>query len=190
MLAPNTYYAHGKLLLTAEYLVLKGAKALAVPTRLGQSLRVSTLTKNELHWRAKVLDTQWFDVNFDAHLEIIKCSSLDLATKLQSILKPIIHLYPQTKTVLTQKELTTNLEFDINWGLGSSSTLISLLAQWLEVNPYPILEATFGGSGYDLACATSSTPLIYQFINNKPVITPTYFRITSYNVCYTKLLRA
>ena len=34
------FFAHGKLLLTAEYAVLGGAKALAVPTKLGQSLEV------------------------------------------------------------------------------------------------------------------------------------------------------
>ena len=36
----KTYNANGKLLLTGEYLVLKGALALAIPVRLGQSLTV------------------------------------------------------------------------------------------------------------------------------------------------------
>ena len=30
------YYSCGKLLITAEYLVLKGAKGLAMPTKYGQ----------------------------------------------------------------------------------------------------------------------------------------------------------
>ena len=36
----NTYRANGKLLLTGEYLVLKGALALALPTKLGQTMTV------------------------------------------------------------------------------------------------------------------------------------------------------
>ena len=36
----QTFYSNGKLLLTGEYVVLDGAKALAVPTRFGQNLIV------------------------------------------------------------------------------------------------------------------------------------------------------
>jgi mevalonate kinase len=38
------FYSHGKLLITSEYAVLDGAKALALPTRLGQKLSVSKNT--------------------------------------------------------------------------------------------------------------------------------------------------
>ena len=41
----TNYYSHGKLLLTAEYLVLDGAKALAVPTKKGQFLKVADAEK-------------------------------------------------------------------------------------------------------------------------------------------------
>ena len=37
---PQTFYSNGKLLLTGEYLVIDGAKALAIPTQKGQSLSV------------------------------------------------------------------------------------------------------------------------------------------------------
>ena len=56
------YYSHGKLLLTAEYAVLDGAKCLAVPTKLGQSLRVSPLKKSLIDWKS--FDHQgnlWFE---------------------------------------------------------------------------------------------------------------------------------
>ena len=35
------FYAKGKILLTAEYFVLDGAKGLALPSRLGQAMGVS-----------------------------------------------------------------------------------------------------------------------------------------------------
>ena len=39
----QTFYSNGKLLLTGEYVVLDGAKALAVPTRFGQNLIVASV---------------------------------------------------------------------------------------------------------------------------------------------------
>ena len=42
------FYAKGKLLLTAEYAVLGGAKALGLPTKLGQSLDVTKTTKAKI----------------------------------------------------------------------------------------------------------------------------------------------
>ena len=38
----SRYSSHGKFLLTGEYLVLKGALALALPLKLGQSMTVET----------------------------------------------------------------------------------------------------------------------------------------------------
>ena len=49
----------------------------------------------------------------------------------------------------------------MNWGLGSSSTLISLLSQWSGVAPEKLLSTSFGGSGYDVACATAKDAIIY-----------------------------
>ena len=37
------FYSHGKLLITAEYAVLDGAKALALPTKFGQTLEVNPI---------------------------------------------------------------------------------------------------------------------------------------------------
>jgi mevalonate kinase len=46
--------------------------------------------------------------------------------------------------------------------LGTSSTLISNLARWSEIDPYKLLQNSFGGSGYDIACATAKSPLIFR----------------------------
>ena len=51
--------------------------------------------------------------------------------------------------------------------MGSSSTLINNLATWAEVNPYELLAKTFSGSGYDLACAKHSNPILFQLQKNK-----------------------
>ena len=59
--------------------------------------------------------------------------------------------------------VNTEMDFDRQWGLGSSSTLISNIAWWAGVDPYVLLFNTLGGSGYDVACARSLTPLIYKY---------------------------
>ena len=43
-----------------------------------------------------------------------------------------------------------------------------MLAQWAEVDPFELLARTFGGSGYDVACAGADGPILYQLENGKP----------------------
>lgn len=64
----------------------------------------------------------------------------------------------------------TYMEFEREWGLGSSSSLISLLAQWWDCRPMELHAATQGGSGYDQACATASGPILYQLLGEGAAI--------------------
>ncbi len=55
---PQTFYSNGKLLLTGEYLVIDGAKALAIPTKKGQSLSVKeTEGGSQLIWKSWTYET-------------------------------------------------------------------------------------------------------------------------------------
>ena len=158
------YQAHGKFLLTGEYLVLKGALALALPLKLGQSLEVSLADTDthRLHWIAQQPDKPWFSVLFDTDtLEPITTDDAAKAEKLANILKAIRQLKPKT-FYGSDIRFRTHLNFNPEWGLGSSSTLIANLARWANVNPYELLKLTFGGSGYDIACATAEGPIYYQ----------------------------
>jgi len=161
------FTSHGKFLLTGEYLVLKSALALALPLKLGQSLDVEELdsSSNRLHWEAFRPEGNWFSVTLNPEtLEIIDCDDQPKAEKLTQILKAVKQLNPKAFESNNLK-FTTHLDFDPNWGLGSSSTLIANLARWANVNPYALLKLTFGGSGYDLACATAEQPIYYQLVN-------------------------
>ena len=157
----SLYQAHGKFLLTGEYLVLKGALALATPLKFGQSLTVKTVSEPFLHWDAYKPDGPWFSVTLNPkNLDIIDCDDQPKAEKLVQILKAVCELKPNAFNDGLHFE--THLDFDPNWGLGSSSTLIANLARWADVNPYELLKMTFGGSGYDIACATAEGPIYYQ----------------------------
>ena len=112
----------------------------------------------------------WFSADFSIpDFEILNTDTPVMANRLAQILKQI---RLQKNTFLKEKggSIATQLEFDRHWGLGSSSTLISNLSQWSKTNPYLLLENSFGGSGYDIACATAKKPLVYQMSNPVPEI--------------------
>jgi len=161
------YHSHGKFLLTGEYLVLRGALALALPLKLGQTLSVETRHGTSLQWDAHKPDGHWFSVTLDPeNLEIIHCTDQNKAEKLAQILQAVKQLNPNA-FIGNDLKFTTHLDFDPNWGLGSSSTLIANLARWANVNPYELLKLTFGGSGYDIACATAEGTIYYQLIEKE-----------------------
>ncbi len=164
------YYSHGKFLLTSEYLVLKGALSLATPLKLGQSMTVEMSQGAGLHWNAYKPDGPWFSVVLNSeNLEIIDSDDQSKAEKLRQILQAVKQLNPKAFEGKSLK-FTTRLDFDPNWGLGSSSTLIANLSRWANINPYELLKMTFGGSGYDIACATAEGPIYYQLSNTESAL--------------------
>ena len=163
------FYSHGKLLITSEYAVLDGAKALAVPTKLGQSLKVKSIEQAEIRWKS--FDHQnnlWFETNLTIN-NFNPSKNIETAQRLAQIFRAIFELNPKV-FASTGLEFSSHLEFPQNWGLGSSSTLINNLAQWAKIDAFALLENTFGGSGYDIACAQNAQPIIYQRQNSTPHI--------------------
>lgn len=173
----RSWYSSGKLLITGEYLVLSGAKALAVPLNVGQHLTVKGSQAKTLHWRAMKPDGVWFQTIFNLPLlEITFAHEPELGERLKNILLATRSLNPGFLAGTEHGyEIDTILEFNPEYGFGSSSTLIANIARWAEVDPYKLLELTFGGSGYDIACATAKNPLVYQLKNNHPLVSKVAF---------------
>jgi len=166
----ESYYGHGKLLITGEYFVLDGAKALAVPTKFGQSLRVTTLHANEnlLYWVA--LNNQnkpWLNLVFDTTDFSCINAKQDEAERLVRILQQARKLNPDFLTSGFDTAVETRLEFPNQWGLGTSSTLIHCVASWAKVDGYELLKHTIGGSGYDVACAAAHAAILYRISGAK-----------------------
>ena len=158
MLVDASYTANGKLLLTSEYFILDGAKGLALPTKYHQKLVLQTIQSEILEWKSYDENGEiWFYCNFDKHFKLIDYSDIEVSEMLRKILKTASELN-NFKSIYGVKA-STYLNFNRHWGLGTSSTLISLIAQWFDINPYQLLEQTFGGSGYDIACATAYKPI-------------------------------
>jgi len=150
-------------LLTAEYFVLDGALALALPTKAGQTFRFTQgeSQTGQLLWRSfDHLGECWFEGAFKPDGECLKTSDPSTATRLTQIFQAIYHLGGAWPPAATSIE--ARLDFPRHWGLGSSSTLIAALAQWTGVDAFRLLDLTFGGSGYDIACAFAESPILYQ----------------------------
>ncbi|MGJ8548717.1 GYDIA family GHMP kinase [Winogradskyella wichelsiae] len=164
----HTYRSNGKLLLSAEYAVLDGAKALAIPTKYGQSLTVEKNTTNIIYWKSyNELHKIWFKDEFliendSDTLSITAKVNNDVSKRLIQILKAIRDLNPDFLASKEGYTITTHQDFNRTWGLGTSSTLINNMADWANVDAYQLLQKTFGGSGYDIACAQTDTPITFQ----------------------------
>lgn len=170
---PKTYTAHGKFLITGEYAVLSNVPALAVPLQLNQYLKIYPRNDNKFSWHSYDHDgSLWFNTEHDLNIitgnQPIVCDN-PIANKLIEILITAHKLSPYGFNTFGQGfDAVTTLDFNRIYGMGTSSTLLSLLSQWLECDAYALQFACFGGSGYDIACATASKPLIYNYNNAQP----------------------
>lgn len=166
---------NGKVLLTGEYFVTDGAVALALPTLLGQSLSVEISGQNtaELNWKSYDSNQNcWFSCTFDKKDLSFSVKDNDedfnaIAERLQNILLKSKRLNPDFLNEDTSLNVETHLEFDLEWGLGSSATLITMVAAWAKVDPFQLLAQTFGGSGYDIVTSTADGPVVFQRFNGK-----------------------
>lgn len=149
--------------MSGEYGVLDGAKALALPTRLGQSMVVSNTRGSDLIWEAKdAKGKNWFKSNISLYdFSAVRTSDDCVSGKLQKILKECVRQNSEFLSKWNGFKIQTKLDFDRSWGLGSSSSLYCLIAEWAEVNPLLLYFAVEDGSGYDVACGWAEGPLVY-----------------------------
>ncbi|WP_314298441.1 GYDIA family GHMP kinase [Capnocytophaga gingivalis] len=165
----NHFFAHGKLLLTGEYAVLDGALAIALPTQYGQEMHITPSEKEGIFFRSLTQEgTPWYEG------QLFVGDTNPITQTLERILSQAQRMQPNFLTDQSV-HVQTRLDFPREWGLGSSSTLISMIAQWAEVDPYQLLWNSFGGSGYDIACARASSPILYQLTEGKAKVYPIYY---------------
>jgi len=175
----TTFYSNGKLLITGEYLVLDGARAFALPTKFGQNLIVENGTNKEIIWKSYNIDeTIWFQdtISFTEIIENNKTNTETVKSTLTNILHEAYLLNPDFINNSEGYNISTHLTFPKNWGLGTSSTLLNNVAQWIKIDAFTLLKNSFGGSGYDIACAQNDTAIIYSLENNLPIVEQISFK--------------
>lgn len=162
------FKSNGKLLLTGEYFVLDGALSIALPCNKGQSMEVRQRKDEKIHWKSIDKDGKiWYEK------DLFVGEKDQITQTLENILNTAKQKNPSFDP--TAVDVTTKLEFDRQWGLGSSSTLIKNISFWAEVDAFELLFDSFGGSGYDIACAGAKTPILYRLLDKKPEIYPILF---------------
>lgn len=161
----NSLFSPGKLLLTAEYFVLDGALALAVPTKWGQEFFCEEIHdgKSLLNWTALQRVQPWLDLQIDYKTGSIV--STNIPESAEFILKILMKVKELSTTQLqsdSSYSITTNLQFPPDYGLGSSSTLMNNVAHWAAIDAFELNELCLGGSGFDVAVAQKKSAILYQ----------------------------
>ncbi|ARN79462.1 hypothetical protein BST97_11315 [Nonlabens spongiae] len=170
------FSANAKFLITGEYAVLANITALAVPLKRQQHLEISSRDDQKFTWKSYDADgSLWFEIESD--LGKIKSSQKfddPTADKLLAILRHASSM--SSRDILNQGfDAVTTLDFNRKYGMGTSSTLISLIAQWADCDAYQLQFEHFGGSGFDIACATAKTPILYNYNDAVPIVKPVIF---------------
>ncbi len=173
----QTFYSNGKLLITGEYLILDGAKGLALPTKMGQNLIVENTSTGAIYWKSYDFDgSVWFEdtLSFE-EIQNNNTTPESVKATLIKILHVANAMNPDLFSNSGGLSITTQLSFPRNWGLGTSSTLINNIAQWFQINAFELLHKSFGGSGYDIACAQNNNPITYSILNGNPKVEQVVF---------------
>lgn len=161
----NRIFSPGKLMLTSEYVAVDGALVLAVPTKLGQEFFFTEKNdeKSLIYWSAYIKDQLWLETVIDYKTwTILETNDQKAAAFILKALKNVQDLSEIKLKTKQSYHLKTNLQFPADYGLGSSSTLMSNLGEWAEIDPFVLNEISLGGSGYDVAVAKEKSAVLYS----------------------------
>lgn len=161
--AIETFFSHGNLIISGEYFVVQGAKALAVPLKYGQDLSVQKNSGTSILWEANVLGKSWFKAEFSMDsLDLVFSNDPAKSAYLKNLLLHIKDRVPDLFEGDHGYHFTSNIQFDTQWGWGSSAALIVNISKWARLDPFWLHSRVSNGSGYDIAAALSSGPILFQ----------------------------
>lgn len=127
-------------------------------------MSVTENSSSEIKWSSlDHKDELWFSASFSLYdFKATETTDEEIAARITKFLKGCARQDSEFLSQWKGQKVETKLEFDRKWGLGTSSTLVYCIAEWADVNPYQLLMDTFGGSGYDIACAGADGPVLYS----------------------------
>ena len=166
------------MLISGEYAVLDGARAFALPTRFGQKMTVKNSRGSDLIWECEDMNgNSWFNSHISLYdFSAINTTDQDISDNLKKILKNAVRLNSEFLSKWNGFKVITQLEFPRDWGLGSSSSLYSLIGDWADINSLMLYFKVENGSGYDVACSGAGEPIIYYANDEEISYTPIEFK--------------
>jgi len=158
------FESRAKLMISGEYMVLRGALSLALPLKYTQRLIAESVESEPLiAWESRVDGKPWFSATLTLpDFRVKKTTSRLISDTLSGILQAAASLNPDFRNMNHSSHVMTDMDFHPEWGFGSSSTLVSNIAWWADCDPFELNNLTFNGSGYDIACARSDGPILYE----------------------------
>jgi len=174
----KSFESHAKLMISGEYLVLKGALSLSIPLRFGQKLTVKENDgTHSVKWKSMINTDFWFNTTLLLpDFRISETNYPELSDTIRRILVAAKSLNSKFLEVKYEYQASSVMDFNPQWGLGSSSSLISNIAYWADCDPFKLNYQIFNGSGYDIACARSSAPVIYELKAGQPFYRRAHFQ--------------
>lgn len=125
-----------------------------------------------VYWKSHDADGQlWLEADIAVE-DIIANKGQQHPEATQMLIKVLHEAHKANPEILANGgfDVITRLTFPRLWGLGTSSTFIALVAEWFGIDAYALLANTFGGSGYDIACAQHDNAVLYKIQDGKPVV--------------------
>ncbi len=176
--AQGTYSSNGSLIIAGEYYVLIGAMALALPLKYGQKMRVECIedSQQRITWKTYESGKLWFSAGFETEKMLIRHSGdEEKAILLQKLLRFIRGTKPELFNGQKSFSFVCDINFNSDWGWGTSSTLVCNLASWSETDAFELNNLISNGSGYDIAASRSVNPIYFQIENGNPSVSQAPF---------------
>jgi mevalonate kinase len=141
-------------------------------------MTVKATRSTDLEWISLDKDgKEWFSSSISLFdFSATDTSDKELSEKLKKIFKGAVRINGEFLDKWNAFKIETKLEFPRDWGLGSSSTLIHLIAQWADINPLELYYKIENGSGYDVAAAGAKGPIIFWSNDEEVSYTPIDFK--------------
>lgn len=170
-----TFQCPGKLFITGEYAVLRGALALVVPVCYTQSLMVVPGEEGSLHWTTTWDETNFLSATFRlTDFAVQSCSDSLRAATLTRLFTNVRRLNPNFLTGGGYR-VRSLMGANPQWGFGSSAQLTVNVARWAGVDALELNRLISKGSGADVACSLTARPIHYNLVLNQPRYTEVPF---------------
>lgn len=155
------FSAPGKIMLSGEYAVLSGAKAILLPTKFRQYITARKNPSDHISWKSFYQNDCFFEGKYSWNEErFIKTNDPDKALYIQRLLRACTSL--KSDILNSVSEIETHLDFSPEWGMGSSASLIVNLSRIFNLNPLTINIMVSRGSGADINCSLADAPISFS----------------------------
>lgn len=163
-----SFQCPGKLFITGEYAVLRGALSLVVPVQYTQHLMITPGEEGLLHWTTTWDETVFLSATFVlSDFSVRSCSDSLRAAFLTKLFTNVRRLNPNFLSGGGYR-VRSVMGANPQWGFGSSAQLTVNVARWAGVDALELHRLVSSGSGADVACSLAAHAIHYSISLKQP----------------------